>query len=357
MTDGTDSTGPPPLDVALLKNLPFEHSPATANRGGVPLPYRVDHLVRAGVRLHYTDLPHHRLAAGLHDPMVQTAALLPTLLRAPVTLAMFESSGHPWGFLRHHLRPARRGRFAVLSCWLPEVLADASPAELDRYRRAYDSVDRLFYFSRNQTEELATVLGLPSERLVPLAFGVDTDEFEPVPPAPDGPLLAVGRDQGRDWPTLMAALAAAGSPARVVCRADWVRNVPVPPNVEVFDMVDRATYRRFVADARAVLVVTHVLGYPTGQSVLLESMAAGRPCIVTDTPAMRDYVEPGRTALTVPPHDVDALAEVLRAIDRDEVPLDDIGAAARQAVERSFTAETMWNTVARELRAITGTGP
>jgi glycosyltransferase involved in cell wall biosynthesis len=340
------------LPVALLKNLRFGVAPDVANRGATPLPYRIDHLVRAGTRVRYTDLPHHDAFRRFHDPSVQTARLLPELLASPVAFAMFESSAHPWGLLRHHLAPARRGGFAVMSCWLPELLAGAEGGRLERYRKAYDTVDRLFYFSRNQTDLLADVLRLDRDRLVPIEFGIDVDELPACPPNPDGPLVAIGRDRGRDWPTLLAALAATGLPARIVCRPGDVRGLAVPDNVEVSGPVDRDRYRQHLADAKAVLVVTHVLGYPTGQSVLLEAMASARACVVTDTPAMRDYVVPGRTALVVPPHDADALAEVLVAVDRGEAPLAEIGATARRAVERSFTAERMWQTVARELHTL-----
>jgi len=125
----------------------------------------------------------------------------------------------------------------------------------------------------------------------------------------------------------------------------------VPANVEIVGYVDRDTYRRHLQRARGVLVTTHVLGYPTGQSVLLEAMACGRPCVVTDSPAIRDYVEPGVTAHVVPPHDADALAEVLRTAWDDANSLETMGRAARAAVETSFNAARMWSIVAGDLRA------
>jgi glycosyltransferase involved in cell wall biosynthesis len=338
--------GRAPLSVALLKNLRFGDGP------GGPLPYRIDHLHRHGIELTYTDLPYRSWARRLPDHVLQTVAMAPTIARCDVVLAMFESSAHPLGLLRHLVPVTRRSPMAVISCWLPEVLASADPARLDRYRSAYSSVDRLFCFSGNQTGLLASVLDLPPERVTALAFGVDHEEFTPAPASVEGHLLAVGRDLGRDWPTLLGALAATGAPARVLCRRQDLAGLEVPPNVEIVGHVDRATYRAELAAARAVLVVTHVLGYPTGQSVLLEAMSTGRPCIVTDSPAIADYVDPGRTALTVPPHDIDALAEVVRAVTADELPLDEIGVAARADVEARFTAVGMWTTVAGALHAL-----
>jgi glycosyltransferase involved in cell wall biosynthesis len=341
------------LRVPLLKNLPF----GDGGPGRHPLPYRIDHLERAGIDLQYTDLSHRAGLRSLPDPIVQTLALAPAIARARVVLAMFESSAHPLGWLRHRVPALRRGRLAVISCWLAELLGGADPARLDRYRRVYEHVDLLYFFSRNQTTLLAELLDLPPERLRFLPFGVDHEEFVPRlhDPAADpgaGRLLAVGRDRGRDWSTLLRALAALGTPTTVLCRPSELRGLEIPGNVEVLGYVDRDAYRDHLAKARAVLVVTHVLGYPTGQSVLLEAMASGRPCIVTDTPALRDYVEPDVTAAVVPPHDVDALIEVTRAAMADPPRLDRMGGAARHAVEARFTAGQMWSTVAGDLKEL-----
>jgi glycosyltransferase involved in cell wall biosynthesis len=345
-------SAPAVLDVALLKNQPFGVGPTAANRGGVTLPYRIDHLIDQGLHLHYTDAPYHDRLRRFHDPLVQTVALAPHLLRRPATLAMFESSVHPYGLLRHRLPPARRGVLAVLSCWLPEVLADASPARLQRYREAYRTVDLLYAYSRNQQDLLCGLLDLDADRVRPIAFGVDHDELRPADAEATGPFLAAGRDRGRDWPTLLAALRTTGVPAQLLCRPADLHGLDVPPNVEVLGVVDRSRYRALLQQARAVLVPTRVVGYPSGQSVLLEAMACARPVIATSTPALDEYLDADRTALVVPPRDVEAWIEAVRAVDEGRVDVAALGSAARQEVERSFTAAAMWETVARDLRRL-----
>lgn len=350
---GDSANTPDALPVALLKNLRFG-DPAAG-----PLPYRADHLARHGIVLHTTDRPWRPPFTRppldrLPEHLVQVVALTPQILRCAVTLAMFESSAHPLGLARELLPPLRRTPLAVISCWLPEVLAAAGPERLRWYRRAYRHVDRLFYFSHNQRDLLADLLQLDDDRLAHLTFGVDVEEFTPgVPGDPAaGPVLAPGRDRGRDWPTLFAAVERAQADCTVLCRPSELAGTHVPDGVEVMGMVDRATYRQQLASARVVVVSTHVLGYPTGQTVLLEAMAAGKACIVTDTPALREYVEPDVTAITVPPHDPEALAEVLRAVDRGEVDTVRLGDRARRAAVDRFDARAMWDDVARHLFAL-----
>jgi glycosyltransferase involved in cell wall biosynthesis len=342
----------PSIDVTLLKVLPYGIRPAVANQGGHPLPYRIDHLVAGGLRLHYTDVTRRRGWRRLHDPLAQTIALAPDLVRHPAVLALFESSAHPYGLIRSRLPVARRPAFMVLSCWLAEALASADPRRLRRYRRIYATVDRLYAFSRNQVPLLRDALDLPAERVRPLTFGVDHQEMQPSQQSPSGPFLAVGRDRGRDWPTLFAALGKAGVSAQVLCRPADIAGLAVPPNVEILGVVDRARYRTLLQQAKGVLVSTQVLSYPSGQSVMLEAMACARPVVVTDTPALVEYVDPGRTALTVPPRDTDAWVDAVRALERGEVDGEALGRAARRSIESSFTAAAMWATVAADLRSL-----
>lgn len=344
--------GAVPLDVTLLKNQPFRGGPGGAAGGAGALPYRIDHLERLGLRLHHTDASRHPGLRHLHDPLVQTVTLAPHLARHPAVLALFESSAHPYGLIRSYVPAARRPVFMVLSCWLPELLVTADPRRLHRYRRAYATVDRLYAFSRNQVPLLGDALDLPPDRVRALTFGVDHEELRPSAEPATGPFLAVGRDRGRDWPTLFAALATTAVQTQVLCRPADITGLEVPPNVEILGTLDRARYRALLQQARAVLVTTRVLGYPTGQSVTLEAMACGRPTIVTASPALSEYIDPGRTALTVAARDIDGWVDAIRAVDRGEVDVDALGRAARRSVESSFTAERMWATVADDLRAL-----
>ena len=51
---------------------------------------------------------------------------------------------------------------------------------------------------------------------------------------------------------------------------------------------------------------------------LLEAMAAGRPCVVTDVGGVQEASDRGRAARVVPPEDPRAFAEAVAALDRDQ---------------------------------------
>jgi glycosyltransferase involved in cell wall biosynthesis len=330
--------------VALLKSGNFTRF-ATAHPGR--LPYRVELLERLGYRLSWTD---DHLNRRWHGPWAQTWQMRSARRRADVTLVMFESEGHPAALLRS-FAPARprRGRLVIISCWLGELLRRASPTKLALYRRIYRGVDLVTVFSENQATILTELLGLPAHRVAVVSFGVDIDELDRLDVSEDGSVLAVGRDLGRDWPTLLAAVDGTGWTVRVATRNHQIDGQRIPSEVTLLGMVPREEYLRLLAAASVVVIATHDVAYPTGQSVLLEAMGLGKACVVTETPAMLDYAAPGVNCLTAQPGEHDDLrAQVQRLLD-DSTLRHTIGATAKERVHRSFTAASMWGQIAATL--------
>jgi len=357
------SGGQRTITVPVLKSWDFDDW-RTRYGDGWQLPYRMDHLERHGLSLRTTDALHGppftwpsvgrgtRWAEGLVAPFVQAMLLSHAIATAPVTLALFESEANSLAFARSVWPWQPRSALAVISCWLAEILPSMRSARRALYRRAYQSVDRLFYFSANQTDILTEHLGLPPDRLVPLAFGVDHEFFAPVGVEDQGYVLVVGRDAARDWKTLFAALTGSRLRVKVCCRPRDLVGLRVPDGVEILGYVDRYTYRDLLARARVVVVATRPVAYPSGQSVLLEAMAMARPVVVTATPALASYVVDGVNALGVCPADPVALRAGIVQVHEDRELGVRLGAGGRQDVEARFNAGAMWATVATHLRTL-----
>lgn len=352
------------VDVAVLKSWDF--SAWRAEYGGIQLPYRMDHLEEHGLRLRWTDALFApawqqsrpagavRRAEAVFAPFAQAALMARTIASAPITLAMFESEANTLAALRRAWPGRRSSRLAVVTCWLAHLLEGWPPWRRACYRWAYRGVDRTYYFSRNQGPILEEHLGGGGERLRYVAFGVDDETLRPTGEPDGGYVLAVGRDRGRDWTTLLAALAGAGLPAKVCCRPADLEGQPVPAGVEVLGYVPRAEYRRLLAGARVVAIASRPLAYPSGQSVLLEAMAMAKAAVVTATPALADYVDDGVTALAVPPGDPAALRERIVEAAGDDALRRRLGAGGRAAVEATFNARAMWATIAKDLLDLRG---
>ena len=350
-------------DVAVLKSPDFADWQLQYGDGW-QLPYRMDHLERFGLRLRWTDTlyrpgwPDSRTAAairraeGLTAPFAQTALMARTIAAAPITLAMFESEANALAAARRAWSGRRSSILAVVTCWLAQILDGCGPARRGAYRWAYQSVDRLYYFSQNQGPVLGEHLGLGADRLRYIPFGVDDETFIPTGEDDGDYILVVGRDSGRDWPTLFAALEGIDLPVKLCCRPRDIAGMRVPAGVDVLGYVDRTVYRHLLGRARVVVIATKPLLYPSGQSVLLEAMAMARAVVVTATPALADYIDDGVTALVVPPGDAASLRQTVVEAAGDDGLRAHVGHNAREAVERSFSARAMWATVAHDLLAL-----
>ena len=285
-----------PAEEPAVRGRPHRREPW---RGHAALPHRPPDRPWAAPPLHRRRPPPP--APPLPRPAGADRGARPPALAAPRHARHVREQRAPlWAAPAPDAHRSAGGVLAVLSCWLPEVLVDASPARLRRYRDAYATVDLLYAYSRNQQDLLRELLGLDADRVRPITFGVDHEELRPAAPgrrdrsSRSGATGAgTGRPSSPRWRPR-------GCPAQILAGPSDLGGLDVPTNVEVLGLVDRTRYRALLQQARGVLVATRVMGYPSGQSVLLEAMACGRPVIATSTPALDEYLDPGRTALVVP---------------------------------------------------------
>lgn len=87
---------------------------------------------------------------------------------------------------------------------------------------------------------------------------------------------------------------------------------------------------------------------------LLEAMACGAAVVATDTPAIRDVVEPGREALLVPRRDPDALAQAVLALVAQPQAGSALRSAARRRVLEQFDQRRCSQQRVQLLEAVAG---
>lgn len=343
---GTDQS------IVLLKSADFG---AAAGQSG-ELPYRIDLLGDHGFSLVWTDR-HHRFAWRPLLTRIEAAtvpfaqALLTRRARrdGAAVLAIFESEGHGLA-LHRRLTGRRRPPLVIVACWLADLLVDGTAWRRSLYRYLYRAVDDVVVFSSNQRDTLAAALGRDPDRIHVVRFGVDLDELAAVTTSDDGGVVAVGRDLGRDWNTLARASEGTGWQISLFTRPAQVDGIDLPPEIHLRGPVDRSEYLRELAGAAVVAVPTLDRQYPTGQTVLLEAMALGKACVVTDTVAMREYVQDGVTALMVPPGDAEAFRSAVQRLLDDPALRERLGDEARTVERRMGGAATMWRDIAAILQ-------
>jgi glycosyltransferase involved in cell wall biosynthesis len=196
-------------------------------------------------------------------------------------------------------------------------------------------------FAEAQRRRLLEQADADPARVHVALLGVDPAFY--TPSAGDrGYVLAVGRDLARDYETFAGAMRRLGRPGLIVASARNLAAVDVPDNVAVRLDVSAPELRGLYAEAACVVVPTRSEEFRhgadcSGQTVLLDAMAMGRPVVATERSTLAEYVDEGRTAVTVPAGDAGALADAVERVLDDPGLGAELGAAARRRVEERHT--------------------
>ena len=185
----------------------------------------------------------------------------------------------------------------------------------------------------------------PNARLVyPVQAQVDPDFFSETPDQPDGPVLAIGDDQSRDYATLLAAAPAVDH--AIVIRTKLALPEPLPANVQIMsDALPPVGYRDLLARALIVVLPLHPVVNGGGTSVMVQAMASGKAVVASASPGVLDYVVDGETGLVVPCHDPQAMQAAITRLLDDPALRCKLGAAARQRALRLNSYEAWADTV------------
>jgi glycosyltransferase involved in cell wall biosynthesis len=128
----------------------------------------------------------------------------------------------------------------------------------------------------------------------------------------DGFVLSAGRTL-RDYATLVAAAHGSGVPITIIAGRSDLQRGPLPATLQVLREVSRDVYLDHLRRCRLVALPLLPTERATGQVVMLEAMALGKPVVTTSSPGTVDYIRDGENGVLVPPRDPEALRA---AIDR-----------------------------------------
>ena len=170
---------------------------------------------------------------------------------------------------------------------------------------------------------------------VPLHSNIHDPHREP---RRDGFVLSAGRTW-RDYPALLAAAGEIRAPIVVICGDRDLRHAAIPPNVTVLREVPRERYLDHLCRCDAVALPLAQIGRSTGQVVMLEAMALGKPVVVTRSPGIVDYLRDGENGLLVEPGDAAGLARAVRRLLDDGALADRLTKRALEDVKRQYTFE------------------
>lgn len=259
--------------------------------------------------------------------------------------------GYPGHFDLPAARRAARGRPVVFN---PLVsLADTLVADRARFRsrslaarmleavdrRAFRSADVVVADTETHGRYLADLTGIGE---VAVCFvGAEERLFQPGWRRPERfTVLFVGKLiplQGVET-ILQAARLAPELPFRIVGSGQLEKLLrAAPPNVEHVPWVEYALLPGELRSAGCALGIFGTTGKARRviPNKAFQALATGTPLITADTPAARELLVDGESALLVPPGDGEALVEAIRRLEGSAELAERISAAGRDAYERS----------------------
>jgi glycosyltransferase involved in cell wall biosynthesis len=281
------------------------------------------------------------------------------LLRRPVGEFDAIIVGYPGHFDLPAARRAAQGRPVVFN---PLVsLSDTFVADRGRFRsgspaaRVLTSVDRralreadlVVADTRANAEHLAALAGLSPERVEVAFVGAEQRLFTPDWSPPEQfTVLFVGKLiplHGLET-VLSAARAAPELSFRVVGSGQLEHLVrDRPANVEWVPWVE---YEQLPGELHSTGCALGIFG-TSGKArrvipnKAFQALACGTPLVTADTPAARELLVDGESALLVPPGDADALTTALRRLAGDPELTRRIGAGGRAAFEAQASEDVL----------------
>jgi glycosyltransferase involved in cell wall biosynthesis len=322
------------LQALILPPMPWQPERDAYRPQSAPDPFALDrHLAAHGIdtilidpgRRPLNPLAGHGPVLGSLDPWRALRVLL-SERRADIAVSVFEGAALPIALLR-----------GLAAFRVPLVVWDLGLTESWKLRerildRVVPRVDGIFLLSASQKHYVEARWGRRHDVEV-LGHGVDATFFSPEPLPLAGPILAVGDDRGRDFATLLTACAALD--ATLLVRSSALpQGLTLPPNVTLMrDRISHLALRQLYAECRFVVVPLHQTLNASGVTTILEAGAMGRALIVSDNPAIRDFIVPDVTCLVVPCGDAAAMQHAIARLLHEPETCIRLGRQARRFVE------------------------
>ncbi|MGF6759097.1 glycosyltransferase [Paraburkholderia sp. GAS42] len=253
-------------------------------------------------------------------------------------------------------RKSRQPLLLAQSVWLLDKWPDFGVLRRWAYRKLVARADVLTTLASENAALCRRYLGRDA---VHVYYGLNTRDFpvqEPTAWQPHTPvrIAAIGNDRDRDWVSLINAY---GNDPRYTVRLATRRRIPASlraSNVDIAPAAGLKKQRELYDWADVIVVPLRPNAHASGITVMLEAAAVGKPMIVTDVGALKDYFADGQAAY-VPPFDPEALRQAVdRLVASPDDALRQAQAAARQLIARKLTTEQFAQQHVRITRELMG---
>ena len=169
--------------------------------------------------------------------------------------------------------------------------------------------------SSAEVEFIARRFEIPQTKLrfVPMYTTIEHPESSPIN---EGYVLSIGRTL-RDLDTLLQAASHFHAPLILVIGKQDLLPEKLPPHVQVLRDISLVESHEKLRRAAVVVIPLLPAERSTGQVVLFEAMALGKPVVATRVTGTQDYIRDGENGLLVEPGDANGMANAINRLLHD----------------------------------------
>lgn len=216
------------------------------------------------------------------------------------------------------------------------------PLRLFLLKKIWSSYARIICLSREQLEDFVKI-GIPRNHLTFIPFGVDEHFFKPTEIIEEDCVVSVGRDAGRDYETLFEAVKFVDQQFIIVASP---RNISlstvIPKNISVLYDKSLLEIRDLYRRAKLIVIVSKDTQVPegsdcSGQTVVLDALAAGKAVITTHRPWIADYFVSNEDLIVVDPNNPKVLSDAINNLLNDAKKRERLAKSGHDKVVAHYT--------------------
>lgn len=252
--------------------------------------------------------------------------------RYDAVLSYYERVGLPFAYLQKIF--GSKTPHTLMTSWL------SANQKVWFLKRVHKTLSKIIVWSSVQYNFAVDEIGIPPEKLHLIKYGTDQKFWKPE--KMDTVMISSAGMEMRDYPTLIEALRMISIRCHIATGLsrgqlfDTVKKLYKIDNLPQNVTVGRKTYtelKEMYAKSRFVVVPLLPTDTDNGLTVILESMAMGKPVICSKVEGQVDLIQDGVTGIYVKQGDPEALKEAIVDLWNNPEKVERMGKAARKFIE------------------------
>lgn len=205
-------------------------------------------------------------------------------------------------------------------------------------------IDRFICFAKEECNYYSSLFGVEKSKFVFEPLGVAKKNRYAT--SDKGYIFATGRSN-RNYDFLVNTLNSSGYELIIAC--DTYKNRRISNNVKILDDCHGDTMLKLMAESHCVAVPLKDLNISSGQLVILQAMAMGKPVVCTNAEGVKDYVTDGITGFLAD-NSKELFLKAIHKLYSNKPLYETMCVNARHAYENKYTSIAMFERIAAHIK-------